>query len=380
MNEATEPPADAPLSGEPPSAEPPSDPNPADIKKYLLYTLSLPERAVRSTSAVVAGAVRESASLLVPQAFQNSKTYSVMVMQMLDFMADDVGGVQRQKSADAGAKVENFVARKTVGNFVEMAGLASMHLSPLLVLAAVSDLAYGSQAYLRELTEELKRQGIIDPQSTIHHVDDLLSAVGKTSGVTASAFDTPPLSVEGLRDTIEQTRAALRSIDATKVIPQAEIARLWEEMRQVAAKEGVSPWAVSTAMTLYTLSKVGTVGKGALSGARVAGNLFERHVLTHYVESLADIRRRGLYAALRETSGPYVEAVWQNFSSEKMTITEDVFSGKLLSKAHGAVRKWLGYDCEPRDPAPPDAVRPDDPAFDVGPSANTTSEKGLPDV
>ena len=356
------PPADVPLPEEPPSAEPPSDPNPADVKKYLLYTLSLPERAVRSTSAVVAGAVRESASLLVPQAFQNSKTYSVMVLQMLDFMADDVGGVQRQKSADAGAKVENFVARKTVGNFVEMAGLASMHLSPLLVLAAVSDLAYGSQAYLRELTEELKRQRVIDPQSTIHHVDDLLSAVGKTSGVTASAFDTPPLSVEGLRDTIEQTRAALRSIDATKVIPQAEIARLWEEMRQVAAKEGVSPWAVSTAMTLYTLSKVGTVGKGALSGARVAGNLFERHVLTHYVESLADIRRRGLYAALRETSGPYVEAVWQNFSSEKATITEDLLSGKLLGKARGAVRKWLGYDSEPRDPTPPGAVRPDDAA------------------
>ncbi len=217
-----------------------------------------------------------------------------------------------------------------------MAGLATMHLSPLLVLAAVSDLAYGSQAYLRELAEELKRQGVIDPHSSIQHVDDLLSAVGETSRVTASAFDTPPLSVEGLRDTIEQTRAALRSVDPSKVIPQAEIARLWDEMQQVARQEGVSPWAVSTAMTLFTLSKVSTVGRGALSGARVAGNLFDRHVLDHYRESLSDIRRRGLYGVLRDSSGPYIEAVWQNFSSDKPTITEDLLSGKLLGKARGA--------------------------------------------
>jgi hypothetical protein len=361
MTDSPIPPADEPASTDARPLAPAPAPDPADIRKYLLYTLSLPERALRSTSAVVAGAVRESASLLVPQAFQNSKTYSVMVLQMLDFMADDVGGVQRRDSPDAAAKVENFVARKTVGNFVDMAGLVSMHLSPLLVLAAVSDIAYGSQAYLRELTEELKRQGIIDSQSTIHHVDDLLSAVGRSSGVTASAFDTPPLSVEGLRDTIVQTRAALGSIDPRKIIPQAEIATLWEEIRRVAAHEGVSPWAVSTAMTLYAISKVATVGRGALSGARVAGNLFERHVVDHYVESLADIRRRGLYAALRATSGPYIEAVWCNFSGDKATITEDVLGGKLLGKARGAVRKWLGHAPKPPNAEPRDEATPDKP-------------------
>ena len=76
--------------------------------------------------------------------------------------------------------------------------------------------------------------------------------------------------------------------------------------------------------------------------------------MDHYVESLADIRRRGLYAALRDTSGPYVEAVWQNFSSDKATVTEDVLSGKLLGQACGAVRRWLGYSPKPPGEATPD--------------------------
>ena len=34
--------------------------------------------------------------------------------------------------------IDNFVARKTVGNFIELAGLATLHLSPLTLLAVVS--------------------------------------------------------------------------------------------------------------------------------------------------------------------------------------------------------------------------------------------------
>ncbi|MBI2823795.1 MAG: hypothetical protein HYX69_03775 [Planctomycetia bacterium] len=331
-------------------AKTPPDPSYSAVVKYLRYGLSLPERALRSGSAVAAGAVRESAALLVPQAFQNSKTYSVMVQQMLDFMAEDVGGVARKDAAGAGPKVENFVARKAIGNFVEMAGLATLHLSPLMLLAAVSDIAYGSQTYLKELADELREQGVIDEASAIHHVDDLLTAVAAASGATASAFDTPPLSVDGLRESIAQTREALRSIDPASVIPQAEIARVWNEVRDIAGREGVSRLEVSGAMTLYTLGRMKTVARGALSGVRVAGRLFDRHVIDHYEEALAEIRGRGLYVMLRESSAPYIEAVWQNFATSKTTVTEDLLSGKLLGHGWNAVRKWLGGRGETQRP------------------------------
>ncbi|NUQ66380.1 MAG: hypothetical protein HUU20_28285 [Pirellulales bacterium] len=320
------------------------DPGYVPVRDYLLYTLSLPERMLRSASGLVGGAVRESACLLVPQAFQNCKTYSIMVGQMLDFLAVDIGGVERAQaaSADGPEKVENFVARKAVGNFVEMAGLATFHLSPMLLLAVVSDVAYGSQAYLKELAGNLKQQGVIDPESTIDHVDDLLSAVASAAGTTASAFDTPPLSVDGLRQTIDDTRRAVQSIDPTKVIPQAEVTRLWNDIHEIASNQGVDPLAVSSAMTLYSLDRIGSMGLGALSTIRAAGTLFDRHVIDHYRSGLQQIREKGFYATLAQTSKPYTDAVWKNFSSDRSTITQDVLSGKLVGQAWSTVRRWFG--------------------------------------
>ena len=312
------------------------------VHDYLLFSLSVPERALRSATSVVGGALRESTSLLVPQAFQTSKTYTIFVTQMLDFMVEDIGGVQRPEDGEGPPKIDNFVARKTIGNFVELAGLATFHLSPMTLLAIVSDVAYGSQTYLKELSDDLKKQGVIDQDSTIDHVDDLLVAVASASATTASAFDTPPLSVDGLRETISDTRKAVGQIDPTKVIPQAEMKRLWDDIHFQATSQGVDPLAVSSAMTLYSLDKIGTVGQGALSTVRAAGTLFDRHIVDHYTDALADINEKGIYGSLAESSRPYVDAVWQNFSTDKATVTEDLLSGKLLGQAWGATRRWLG--------------------------------------
>ena len=321
---------------------PPKDPGYKSVHDYLLFSLSVPERALRSASSMVGGALRESTSLLVPQAFQSSKTYSIFVTQMLDFMVEDIGGVQRDEDDEGPPKIDNFVARKTIGNFVELAGMATFHLSPMTFLAIVSDVAYGSQTYLRELSDDLKKQGVIDQDSTIDHVDDLLVAVASASATTASAFDTPPLSVDGLREIISETRKAVQQIDPAKVIPQAEMKRLWDEIHFQATSQGVDPLAVSSAMTLYSLNKIGTVGQGALSTVRAAGTLFDRHILSHYTEALNDVSQKGIYGSLAESGKPYVDAVWKNFSTDKATVTEDLLSGKLIGQAWGATRRWLG--------------------------------------
>lgn len=312
------------------------------VRDYLLYTLSLPERAIRTTSGVAGGAIRESASLLVPQAFQDSKTYSNLVGQTLDFLVEDVGGVKSDAKADDEPAIDDFVARKTVGNFVEMAGLATLHVSPMMLLAIVSDVAYGSQTYLNEVTEELKRDGVIDENSTIDHASDLLSAVSDASGVAANAFNTPPISVDGLREMINQTTSAVSEIDPAKVLPQAEVERMWNDMREIASKEDVSVFEVSSAMALHSLDRVASVGRGALSSTRAAGRLFDRHVIDHYRTALSDIENKGYYATLAETSQPYVDAVWTNFSTDKTTITEDLLSGKLVGQATKTVGRWLG--------------------------------------
>ncbi len=329
------------MTDDSPAPDPAGEPERARVRHFLLYSLSLPERALRSATGMVGGTLRESCDLLVPQAFRSGRTYSILVQQMLDFLAEDVGGVQRKAGADAGPQIENYVARKAVANFIDLAGLATLHLSPMLLLAVISDVAYGSQTYLRELADELKRQGVIAADSTVDHVDDLLAAVANATGTTALAFAVPPLSVEGLKKTIEDTRAAVRSIDPAGVLPQAETRRLWEEIHEVATSQGVSPLAISSAMTLYSLRKVGTACRGALSTVTVAGRLFDRLVLAHYEHALADIRGKGLYRCLAETGKPYVATVWRNFSSQRATFTEDLLSGKLLGRLWQTVRRCL---------------------------------------
>ena len=322
-----------------------SDPGIESVTKYLQYTISLPERAIRSTAAIVGGIAQQSASLLLPSAFQDSKTYRTFVKQMLDMVAHDIGGTERSEkktAAEAEAQVEGYVARKTVSTFVDLAGMATLHVSPMTILAVMSDVAYGSNVYLKQLGDELKREGVIDADSTIDHAADLLEAISSASGKAADRFDKPPLSLEGLQETIEEAQASVGTIDPTKIIPQAEIKRMWGEMQDMADDQEVDLIDVSSAMTMYTLNQVATVSKGALTTIRVTGQLLDEHLFDHYWQGLQRINDEGIWQMFATSSQPYIEAVWMNFSSDKETITEDVVSGRLLSRSWTGFCNWLG--------------------------------------
>jgi hypothetical protein len=309
--------------------------------EHLSYVVSLPERVVRGGSGLVGGIAREGAELLVPQSFQSSRTYSTMVRQMLDFMVHDVGGVPSSDLPSSTAEVDHYVARKAVGNFLDMASMATLHISPLVILAAVSDVAYGSQSYLKELAEELKQQGIIDGDSRIDHVNDLLGAVSQATAKTSEAFDTPPLSLEGLKQTLAETRSAITSGQQDAIPSQAEVDQMWQQMREIADREGVDMLAVGGATTLQSLGKFATVSRGALSTVRVAGRLLDKHVLDHYSKSLAEIQQKGFYPSVAESCQPYLTAVWDNFACSRRTVTENLLDGSLIGSGLNTLRGWL---------------------------------------
>ncbi len=333
-----------------------ADPGIEQVHRYLMFGLSLPERAVRGTAALVGGAINESATLLVPQAFRDSTTYSKFVQEMLDMLNKEVGGVKiavkdgvdgdtkaagiDENADSADEDVAGYVAKKTVGTFIDLAGMATFHLSPLTVLAIVSDLAYGSQAYLKELAVELRKEGVIGEESTISSTAELLEVISKASAQTTANLDTPPLSVEGLQETIADTQEQLAKIDPTKVLPQAELHRLWEDMHEMANQNDASLFDISSTLTVYSLNQVSTATKGALTTMRVTGNLLDQHLFKHYRQGLVKIERDGIYGVLADSSKPYLDALWYNFSDERPTVTEDVVSGKMFGRAWAWISSW----------------------------------------
>jgi hypothetical protein len=333
----------------------------------ILYSASLPERIVRSAVGLTAGTARELAEFIVPQAFQSSKSYEVAIRNSLNFLLSAVGEVRGSDteeidSASVPASVTavpessmaiqspangpaaddaaptadtgRFVAKKAIANFIDITGLTTLHISPLWILAIVSDAAYGTRTYVEELAQELQRQGLIDDSSTIHRVDDLFAAVQKTSGRAASAFDLPPLSLTELRESFTQTRAALNEIDPTVLIPETEIRRLWQEMKDLAVSENVSLLGISGALAMQTVEAIRGVSQGSLAGLFVAGRIINRNIFSHYADAIRDVRRQGLIASLRNTFEPYTEMAWNNFSASRKTWTETMLNPSW------AVRLW----------------------------------------
>jgi hypothetical protein len=315
----------------------------ASLLDTLVYGLSLPERATRSLSAVVGGLVGETASRVIPLSFQSSRSYRTFIRQSLDLLVHDVGGMAKTKPADPQkAQMEASLARKAVGSLLDIAGTATMHLSPMTFLAVFNDLAYGSNAYLKQLADELRREGVIDEHSTIKHVSDLLEAMAKTSDRASSAAEAPPFDVEGLRETVEQLKTELAKVDPTTLVPQTEIKRLWEDMESIASASNMGVWQVSTTVAMHAMNRIDLATRGTLASIRVAGNLLDQHILDHYVVAIEAIRRDGLFETIRSSSAPYIDAVWDNFSMERSTWTSDFLTGKWFT----AAKNWFSSDDE----------------------------------
>ncbi len=333
----------------------------------LLYGISLPERLVRSVIGITAGTAKEIAEFVVPQAFKDSKTYEIAVRNSIGFLVSGVGKVADSKKvatpdertevspvvasgsegetpAVADPDTGRIIARKAAGSFIDIAGLSMLHVSPLWVLAIVSDVAYGSQVYLQELAEELRLQGLIDETSTIHNVQDLLGAVKQASGTAASSFDQPPLSLEELQKSVEQTRVALVEIDPTQIIPQAEILRYWTEMREVADREQVSLLGLSGAIAMQTLETAKDLTHGTATGLLVAGNILSERVFGHYIDALGRIREVGLWESVKSTYTPYIDMAWGNFVTSRKSWTEQILDPGHIGRAYNAVKGWFVSD------------------------------------
>lgn len=286
------------------ATEPPSGSRALRVWQGVARTLSMPERVVRAGAAALGGTLHETAQLVLPRLVRDSRLYEATARNVLRITVELVGGVENETAAEEfEPHAGKLMARKAMGNAVELGSIAAFGFSPLWLLAAAADVTRGSRVYLDAFASELRANNVLSEEANIETVDDLLGALEGASGTTARLVDVPPLEVAALRRSLAELRE-----DASELPGPAEMAAAFRGLRSAAARERRSLLEVSVG-----------VGTAFFNSARHVGR---QHLLDPYNEDLAPLRREGFGAYASRVSKPYAEAVARHFDSESDTLTE----------------------------------------------------------
>lgn len=304
------------------------------------FVLSLPERTVRSVAALAGGTVHETAALALPRFVRRSRLYEVTAKNALRVVIELAGGVKGSPTAEPSVGAGRLAVRKGAGNIVELGSIAAFGFSPLWLLAAASDLTHGTRIYLRALTTELKRGGVLAPEAEIESVDELLSVLESGSGTMATLIDIPPVELTELRQSVEELRS-----DATDLPSPAELATAYRTLRLTADAEQSSLLRVSNGVGLAFLMS--------------AKNLTRDELVVPYRDDWEPVRGEGFAGYARRVSGPYKRAVAAHFDPRLPTWTEHavrltdrqsrVIAARIVRALTTAARRvGLGSSHEPK--------------------------------
>jgi hypothetical protein len=294
------------------------------------YALSLPERTIRSVSALAGGLVREAAGVALPIGVRRGRLYRNLVEVTLDFLIEDVGqvGAARAAELDFG---ESFLVRRAAGNGLELMGLLAFRASPVWVLAALADACGFGRQLIPQITAELEKEGLLEPGQSFATVEQLLGGLERSAAQLAATVNVPPLDVAGLRAEWSKLAAEVKQLPAPQLPSRAAVTRLWTDLRAEAAAQRRSVFEVSS---LLALSAVGSLperarvlSKSAAIALRRSGTVVSDALLAHYAEALAEIRRVGFLGYGSRQLTPYARAAAAAFHPERETLT-----GKLLGK------------------------------------------------
>jgi hypothetical protein len=192
------------------------------------FLLSLPERVLRSTTALAAGLLREVGEVTIPQTIRRSQLYQNLVDATLRFLIEQVGGVEGVYPTEE-KLAEDFLMRRTAGNGIELIGILAFRASPVWVLAALADVSGGGRYLIREISTALKDEELLDRNTDFATVDQMLDGLEASAGRLASTINMPPFDVKTLREEWNALRRDLGRIPP-KNLPSLDAVRdLWTE-------------------------------------------------------------------------------------------------------------------------------------------------------
>ncbi|MCG8503942.1 MAG: hypothetical protein MI755_05000, partial [Sphingomonadales bacterium] len=325
---------------EPSSPPTPVPPDPLDnretylqkLNRYLMLTLSIPERAARALGGMVGGTTLLLCNTLLPNMVRNSSSYHFTMGMFQSFLVRNLAGMREVDTAEL---QENFVHRKMVGTGLEAAGLLTMHLSPVWVFAIASDAAKGGKVFLQRLVSELKDNGVIDPERNPESLEQILQAIDDVGHRGATAIDTPPMSMQEISDLASELRTSVGSLagNSASLLPRFE--EIWDQISAVAKKENLSREQVLGMLSVSAASIAGTGFNTAGAVSKTGYAIVDEVILTDYKNTLGEISEEGALSYMNNHMRPFVANAQQQFDFRRETWTQRKLGpmlGKFFSK------------------------------------------------
>lgn len=301
------------------------------VKRYLI---SFPERVVRAVVGVGAGVAREVGDVALPESVRRGQLYQNMVETTLRFLTEQVGGAE-ERPGEADALPENFLARRTAGNAVELLGVVAFRASPVWVLAALADLSGMGRHLIPEIADALKAQGLLDAGTEFTSVDELLEGLENTSARLAATVNTPPLDVAALRQEWRAIKEEARALQPSSLPSRETIGAVWNQLKEESARQNTSIFQTSSMLAIAAVrglpGSVRWLSSSARVGATRTGQVLAGVLLQHYEQTLREIRSTGYIAYAAAHLRSYIHAAVRQFSPEHRTLTE-----RLLDKLDAA--------------------------------------------
>ncbi|MBI9107421.1 MAG: hypothetical protein JEZ04_11815 [Spirochaetales bacterium] len=294
-------------------------------RRKVRYTLSLPERIIRSLAALAGGTTSFLTDNLFPESIRKTTIYNVSIGMMQRFVVEQVAGMKREEADKKKELGDDYFQRKMVGTALEAAGLLAMRFSPLWVFAIAADAAGGSKVFLQRLVKHLKDNDIISRDAKVTELLDVLEAVQEASGRSAVSIDAPPLSREKLSDLANEMKNDYGRVFKTtaNLIPRLDT--IWANMEQLAKRENISIERLGGVITVDALFW-SRKGLGMVSAAgRTGAELFDEKILESYRKTLKSVSEKGIENYMSVHMRPFVKSAKSHFDPGRETWIEKGF-------------------------------------------------------
>jgi hypothetical protein len=299
--------------------------------RTMRYALSLPERTVRSVTALAAGLVRETTGVVLPIGVRRGRVYRNLVDAALQFLIERVGEVEVAHVTDLELG-ENFLLRRAAGNGIELMGILAFRASPVWVLAALADLCGFGRYLIPQIAEVLERDGLLDAGSSFTTMDQLLEGLEGSAAHLAATVNAPPLDIAGLRREWAKLVVEVRRLPAPQLPTRASVVQLWDDLRAEAAAQDRTVFELSSLLAVSAVSELPerarVLSRSAGVALRHSGAVVSEALLAHYRDALEQIRAIGFLRYGARQLAPYVRAAVVAFHPEHETLTGRLF-GKL---------------------------------------------------